>query len=215
MEFEEFTGSGSGEDRLVRPGRGITIYPGGNPLQFAEAFLGAFFAFPLGLVVVVFGGDLSWIAYSENHLLWVGQVWFVAAVLEIILLYWLKISLELLLARRLPYPFAPAFAMRQWNWPRILRPLVMAWWLAHFLIGVAAAVILNNLIILDGPHDHSRTVRIVAFLVTGFTITYSANMYLLLALRAIGFSERIVRLAWKWRLLIDIGVIVLAGLFPF
>ena len=215
MEFQELAGSGSSEDRAGRPDRKTTIYPGGNPLQFAEAFLGAFFAFPCGLVVVVFGGDLSWIAYSENHLLWVGLVWFVVAVFEVVFLYWLKISLERLLARRLPYPFAPALAMRQWNWPRILRPLAMAWWLAHFLIGVAAAVILNNLIILDGPRDHSSTVRIVAFLVTGFTITYAANIYLLLALRAIGFGERIVRLAWRWRLLIDIGVIVLAGFFPF
>jgi hypothetical protein len=50
--------------------------------------------------------------------------------------------------------------------------------------------------------------------VTGFTITYSANMYLLLALRAAGLSERIIRVAWRTRILIDIGVVVLAGFLP-
>lgn len=185
-----------------------------RPLQFLEAFMGAFFAFVFGFFLAVFGGDVAWMAYSQGHVLWPGAIWAVAVVFELFFLRWLKLALEGLLAGRVPYPFAPAFVMRQWTWPIVLRPLLTVWWLAHFLIGVAAAVILNNLIVLDGSQDHSHAARIIAFLVTGFTITYSANMYLLLALRAIGFGERTIRLVWRWRLVIDIGVIVLAGFYP-
>jgi hypothetical protein len=114
----------------------------------------------------------------------------------------------------LPIPFAPAFALRQWNWPFYLRPLMAIWWLAHFLIGVAGAILLNNFIESQGPQGVSIAMRIVAFLITGFTMTYCANMYLLLALHAIGFGERGIRVAWRWRILIDIAVAVLAGLLP-
>jgi hypothetical protein len=55
--------------------------------------------------------------------------------------------------------------------------------------------------------------RCLIFVGVGSTVAYSANLYALLAVTAAG-GERIVRQIWRWRVVLDLGIAIIAACFP-
>ena len=103
--------------------------------------------------------------------------------------------------------FAPAVALRQKRLPVPLRPVAAVWWLAHFALGVALAFGTHS-----GGHDGSgwRGDEIASAAALSFGLTYAANLYLLLGVSALTRSERAVWMAWRFRVLVDLGVVAAA-----
>ena len=178
-------------------------------LQKIEATVGAIFAFLVGFVLLVLGGDIVYMAQGTKDFFWLFPTWACIVLLEGLFLWQLKTSLEIG-----HYPFAPWFALNRRRWPLALRPLVAAWWAAHFILGTLASVFFESLIVADVVSWDVRILRCLMFIVIGSTIAYSANLYALLAITACGGRERIVRQAWRWRLIVDLGIAVTAACFP-
>ena len=60
----------------------------------------------------------------------------------------------------------------------------------------------------------SLILRVLSCLVVMFTVVYSANIYVLLSICAIGFGEAAIDRAWKWRVVVDIAIGLAAGYLP-
>ena len=150
-------------------------------------------------------------ARGTQDFYWLLPTWIVATLLEAA---FLGGSFKNGLGDRLLYPFAPWFAMRVRNCPLLLRPLAAAWWAAHFLIGIAAAIFFDNLIVADHSMSDGRLARCVVFVAIDLTIAYSANLYGLLAVTAAGGGDQIVQRVWRWRIALDLGVAITAAFFP-
>ena len=89
------------------------------------------------------------------------------------------------------------------------------WWLAHFGLGVAGAVLLDNVLIVTASGWDVRLLRFLACIALSFTVVYSANVYALLVITSLGLGARWVNRLWRGRIVLDLGVAVVAGLFPF
>src|SRR5689334_6497547 len=88
--------------------------------QTIEATAGAFYAFVVATAVLFGGFAILFVSKPPPHFGWMVSIWGALLVLESIFIVWLKRSLEV--AYR---PFVPIFVLRQWNWPILLRPLVL------------------------------------------------------------------------------------------
>ena len=173
--------------------------------QTIEATLSVFFAFVLGFCLAVAGGVFIFLLRDEPG----GRL---PAVLSVVLLpcegvflLWLKHALE----RGDLHPFVPRFALRQLGWPILLRPIVACWWAAHFAVALGFLVLLENLA--KGWSDWELRDLVIGYgalaLATG-TASHCGLMYLLLAVTALWRSERVVMTLWRYRLAIDLAVLV-------
>jgi hypothetical protein len=178
-------------------------------LHKIDATVGAFFAFLVGFVLLVLGGDIVYTARDSKDIVWLLPSWLIAVVLEGAFLWKLKTSLEIG-----NYPFAPGFALKLGRWPLLLRPPAAAWWALHFLLGTVACMALENLIVANAVNWNIRILRCLIFVGVGLTIAYSANLYALLAITACGGGERVVRQVWRWRIVFDLGVAIAAACLP-
>ena len=105
-------------------------------------------------------------------------------------------------------PFALAMAARMplltWFW----RPLIAAWWLAHFC--VAAAIGHTVAIHLIKRLDVATVLIAVPLaVVIHFAFLFASNLYLVLAARAIGPTPRWCVRVWKYRFVIDLVIATL------
>jgi hypothetical protein len=191
---------------MVARSVGVSFVP---ILQKIEATVGEIFAFLVGFVLLVLGGDIVYFARGSTDFAWLLPSWMIAVLLEGAFLWKLKTSLEMG-----HYPFAPWFALKLRRWPLLLRPLVAAWWAVHFLLGSAASMFLENLIVANAVTWNVRILRCFIFVGVGLTVAYSANLYALLAITASGGGERIVRQVWRWRIVLDLGIAIAAACFP-
>jgi hypothetical protein len=109
-------------------------------------------------------------------------------------------------------PFALEFALRHRHMPRILRPLVCLWSLAHFLLGAVLAFSIEAA--LAGMQSvRGSVIYIAAFFVIGFTLANAFNIYAMFALAAAGAGEKQIRFAWNWRAALDVMIAVAAEVF--
>jgi hypothetical protein len=83
-----------------------------------------------------------------------------------------------------------------------LRPIISLWWLLHFAMAGFLAIVTERSL--------GRDVEAVVGFILLFAYTYVANSYLLLAVSAFTSNERALRIVWHARILIDIGVVVIA-----
>jgi hypothetical protein len=178
-------------------------------LQKIEATIGAFFAFLVGFVLLVIGGDIVYVAYGQPGSYVVTAIWLTLLIPETWFLWKLKHALEIG-----HYPFAPWFALKWSKWPLLLRPLISLWWAAHFLIGIVASIYFDNIVIADTTTRNIRLVRCLIFIIIDLTIAYSANLYALLAITAAGGKEQIVNNIWRWRIALDLAVAIVAAFYP-
>ena len=170
-----------------------------------ESTMGAFFAFVVGFVVIVLGGNFVYLAHGSPEFPIVLGAFAVVGPAELWGLIRLKHALE-----RGVRPLAPGLALSQPRWPLLLRPLVAAWWLAHYAVGLAAVVMLERYFPVSA--DDWRLTLFLWTVYAGclFTTTHSAHLYLLLAVGSITRRAGPVMWLWRWRWVIDV-VIALAA----
>jgi hypothetical protein len=179
-------------------------------LHKIEATIGALFAFLVGFVLLVLGGDIIYVAWGTSDIVWLLPTWLIAVALEGTFLWKLKTSLEIG-----NYPFAPWFAEKSKPWPILLRPIPVTWWASHFLLGIFASMFLENLLVAGAIDWNVRILRCLIFLILDCTIAYSANLYALLAIAATGGPPRLIHQIWRWRILLDLAIAALAVCYPF
>jgi hypothetical protein len=107
---------------------------------------------------------------------------------------------------RLPFALAMAARLPLLNW--FWRPWLSVWWMAHFSIAaVLGHVVAVNLIRrLDVA---TALIAVPLAVVVHFAFLFAANLYLVLAARALVPSPRLCVRVWKYRFLIDFIVALL------
>jgi hypothetical protein len=143
----------------------------------------------------------------QNPLEAIGEwgLWGVISTIEILIAVALKRAFE-----RNEFPLALRFALRQWRWPLPLRPLVCAWWVAHFVLAVYGADALqDSLLSLHALDGGARALAVASTFLIMFGAAYASNAYLILALVALHRSEFAARLLWRLQSLVDL--IIVAG----
>ncbi len=101
-----------------------------------------------------------------------------------------------------PLPFALAMAALLPHYSWFYRPILSAWWLAHFC-GAAAfghTVAMNLIQRLDAT---TAVLALPLAVVVHFAFLFASNLYLVLASRAILRSPRFCVRVWKYRFVID------------
>jgi hypothetical protein len=182
----------------------------GEYLATIEATASVFFAFVIGLVVVVGGGTVAVLSHQEQGLTWIVPAGALVAAAEVASLAWLKWGLEGASGR----DRVPALAWRQRTWPVVLRLPIACWWLAHAAFGVGAMWLLEGAL---GDHRESlwrSPLVIAAFAFGAFTITHTTHLFVMLGMTAVHRSERAVAFWWRHRFLIDALVVAVALLLP-
>lgn len=179
----------------------VTIVPPEKPRlwQTIESTASVFFAFLVGFVLLTVGGLVVFSAEGSPDFYWLVAAWILAVLAEAAFLYWLKSSLELGFR-----PFVPEFALEQRRWPLALRPVVCCWWVAHFMLAAGSLWVVERLMLdtdAGGLHLGWRIVTLVTFV---WMLTHCSLLYLFLAVTALRHDESLVRLLWRWRVLIDL-----------
>jgi hypothetical protein len=98
-------------------------------------------------------------------------------------------------------------ARRQWMVPDLLRPLVAAWWLAHFVGSLSLGYALQSV----GDRQNPHLVKGIEF---GYSACFgfAANGFLLMSVCALTRSERVRRTVWRFRVVIDL-LLAFMGMF--
>lgn len=171
-----------------------------------ESTVSVFFAFVVGFVVAVLGGNLVYLAWDDPQVRWLLPFWLIVLSGEGAFLLWLKWDLE----RGDLLPFIPRFAMRQIRWPIVLRPFVATWWLIHFCVAIAALLLIEHRI--SGTTDLSTgdVPAVVMVALIAWILSHCSLLYLLLAVTAVHRSETAVNALWRGRLLVDLIVVLMA-----
>ena len=175
-------------------------------LQVIESTLGVLFAFLVGFVVVALG----WVVLVDHlgsEFKWLVTGYGVAAVGEMYFLTWLKSSLE----RRL-YPIAPMLALHQPRWHLLFRPIMAAWWAAHFVLAAGSLFVIERNMSLANLPNSTVILLALVFISAQFMLTNSAMLYLLLAVTAVARGEKLVWFVWRKRIVIDLMVMGAAAL---
>ena len=79
------------------------------------------------------------------------------------------------------------------------------------MIAVLAALWMDHAIVVSSLPLFFRVLSCLAVM---FTVVYSANIYVLLSIRAMGFGEAAINRAWKWRVVVDMAIGLAAGYLP-
>ncbi|MGD0141115.1 MAG: hypothetical protein ABSD28_19820 [Tepidisphaeraceae bacterium] len=107
----------------------------------------------------------------------------------------------ILIAVRRRRPFALTAACERWMWPLLLRPVVVLWWLGHFIVGALSAATLHFLAF----RNTAQNTRVLDVLMAaGFG--FAANGFLMLAVCAATRSARVRLIVWRFRAAIDIAL---------
>lgn len=181
-------------------------HPLARAIEVCESGLFAFFATLLTLMVLLGPGLMFVDGLRDGRLDRAGLVG-----VGVIIVAWLPLDAPLLWriwrqVGRGPQPLAirAALAQRRLPWP--LRLPVALWWIAHFGIGVIAALMTEAIPAKKEAAGQNPEVVVLYFLV--FTYTLAANGYLAQALRALGVGERGLTRFWAWRIAVDFAVML-------
>jgi hypothetical protein len=164
-----------------------------------ESTMGAFFAFVVGFVLIVTGANAAYLTAGTPQFVPVLATAVVLVAAELWGLARLKHALESGV-----HPVAPNLALAQPRWPLLVHPVVFAWWLAHYAVGIAAVVLLERHFPLASDDWREAAVRWAGYAGCLFTTTHSACLYLLLAVATVIRRPGPVAWLWRWRVAIDL-----------
>jgi hypothetical protein len=122
--------------------------------------------------------------------------------------YPLALCLAALLGGR--HPVILSAARRQLRLPGPLRLLAGAWWLAQLGAALIAAHAFHQMATGSGRYSSRASgggngIDVMAFMLA-FGAVFGSNLFLLMAITAVTRREALVRWAWRWRILIDVGL---------
>jgi hypothetical protein len=107
-------------------------------------------------------------------------------------------------------PTGPAIAMRHFTVPYIFKPSVALLWLCNFCIGFGIVVSLSKP---DPGNPAPPMAAVLIVVVVAFLLAFPANVYLLLAIRTLTESEKLLHQVWRFRLLIDLLMALFAAIY--
>lgn len=200
---------------------GAVIRKVGQLVQGVENVVGALFAITVSLLVPTIcllgvfepghgrGGNDGFSLLSDRGLAIVGLV--LSFSIEGYGLYLIFSALRQKWGESIP-PIGPSAAMRHAQFPLLLRPVLAAWWLAHFLVaaGFGYGIELAGNVAARGRPTGDRVLLHLVTTTVAFGWVYAANTYLVLTFASIRRSERVIEAVWRRRILIDL-LVVIAG----
>jgi hypothetical protein len=166
-----------------------------------------FFAIALAMlcpVVVISGGAFVclfwWTEKLDRHVAAtaITAAWVVVTALECAVGRFLKRRLD-----RRPAVSVEQVALEQFVWPLPLRPVAALWWLAHSIAAVWAAGVYADMLRSDARYGLPLVTALFPY-AARLAAAFASNLYLLLALAALVRSRRLLRQAWRARLLLDL-----------
>jgi hypothetical protein len=166
-----------------------------RPFRVVEDWFGFFFA---NVVTIGIAGIAEYLLED----LWRAGGLRRAGFLALVVL-WLALDLPYLLRlwrnvlKQVPHPVL-AVATNARMWPLPIRPLIAAWWLAHF----AAVAVMICFVPAGGELAIGRVTAFFLSTCFGFV----ANGYLIMATASMFKSDRLRRKVWRARVLIDLAV---------
>lgn len=187
----------------------------GDRLEGLEAWLGAFVASLMAVSIgipSVLGLVEGLVELRPKLIALLGVATALWAWFDTRHLYWTWTCL-----RRGDRPLAPAVARRQPTLPLLLRPLVAAWWLIHFAMGLAMILAAEQLHVAPTSDLNPAVAKAVVTAVTlvfAFGYALAAHGYLLMMVAALAPTRGWVEAVWRWRLAIDLAFVVLAAFVP-
>jgi hypothetical protein len=105
-------------------------------------------------------------------------------------------------------PTGPAIADAQMPYPDLLRPFIALAWTVNFVLGCGIVVSLSK------PQGRPLALADVLILaVLSFWLTFAANVYLLLAVKALTDDKEMLQLVWRRRLIIDVAIVIFAAVY--
>ena len=107
-------------------------------------------------------------------------------------------------------PTGPAIAVRQMKIPGLLKPAVALVWLCNFCIGFGIVVSLSKP---HGAHPETSLALVMLVTIIAFWLAFAANVYLLLAVRTLTLNEYVLHRVWRYRLWIDLAMVVFATIY--
>ncbi|QDU54579.1 hypothetical protein [Aeoliella mucimassa] len=90
-------------------------------------------------------------------------------------------------------PVALATALRQPDWPRLLRPLIALWWIQQFILGTVFSIAL-----IEGNPQASLGELVILMVLSG-AFTYAAYGFLLLTVTCYTKTPELIAKLWHWR----------------
>ena len=184
----------------VREPRGVT-----GILRRVEKTVSIAVSVLIVLEVLVGGGFLTYTTEGKIVFVPLLLVWICATVGQFIFLAWLKTARDGIVDD----PFMPQFALRQPRWPVAVRPLIVVFWLAHFLVTMLFLVGFEEIL---QPAGY-QWVGIIALVATVWALSHCSQMFLLLAASALYRSEPLINELWRRRFLIDLAMTGVAMVF--
>jgi hypothetical protein len=112
---------------------------------------------------------------------------------------------------RLSFSEAIFQATRYPHLPWLLRPFLSLWWLAHFAGGVLITVAAAQRWTRAAFNPNDTLTQTVLPSVLGLAYSFAGNLYLGLALGVVMRRPLLLERLWKWRLLTDILIMLIAG----
>lgn len=103
------------------------------------------------------------------------------------------------------FPAPVSAALSQWLWPKPLRPVIALYWFTLFAFAAVTIIGFERTSTNGEATDGS-------FYVVMFFFTLASNGCLMQSLAALGLEESTLRRVWKWRILIDVGLLAIARL---
>jgi hypothetical protein len=167
-------------------------------LRQVEAVASIFVVVLLTMLMVMGGGIFVFRQEASRAFVPLLIAWVGAMSGEFLFIVWLKRSRDLDF-----HPFIPRFALRQICWPILLRPLVAAFWLAHFLLNALILIAFERILMPTGGIDW--LILPVLILVIAL-LTHCSLMFLFLAITSVYRGEQLIDTLWRWRLVVDLTV---------
>jgi hypothetical protein len=111
----------------------------------------------------------------------------------------------MLMAIRHEHPVALKCTLHQAMPPKILRPLVALWWLAHFSVAAWLAALFHSF-------NRGQSTAQMLSLIPAIAVGFSANGFLMLSVCSATTSAKTRITIWRFRIIIDV-IIALFGAF--
>lgn len=187
-------------DRMHRAVAGVEAWVG--------AFYTTFFVLLIGFPVIA-GAVVS--PFEDEF----GPEWAAAMLIAAALWFMLDVPFAFRTWQRVrsgDRPLAPAVARGLVPWPGVLRLVQGTWFLSHFAVGAFFAHVTIELAP-PAMQEQRATAYTLFTAMLAFFYTLAANGFLLAAVKTLSARDSWVDFTWRWRIVVDIALVVIAMLW--
>jgi hypothetical protein len=185
------------------------MQPAMNRFQSIESTIGGVFAVVVAFCFLLGGVIACYIVSVDRNARTSPEILSGAVGIGVVLIEGLFIWALMDAMEKLEEPRALLFAQRQPRWPVVLRPVVVLWWLIHFLAGAAATIAIER-VFPAGAAWREKVILTAIPVVLILAGSYASNLFLLLAVAAAFPRQAIIEVVWRRRIVVDLMVTAVA-----